>query len=90
MVEQQLTVSRIQAVVECAGGYATLRSVGRGPTLWRQRGGTWVALQNGDSVGLTDGDQISLDSSDPEAAVFTCEDVLQDGYRAVQLQAGYF
>ena len=75
MFEQQLTVSRRQAVVRVlADGTAALTSCGRGATLWRARGGAWVALQWGDSLLLTDGDQVSVDCNDPEGAVFTCQE----------------
>eukprot|EP00964_Phaeocystis_antarctica_P106327 scaffold71222_cov50-Phaeocystis_antarctica.AAC.1 len=40
MLNQKLTVSRKQGVVQClADGTATLTSEGRGPTLWREHGG---------------------------------------------------
>jgi len=75
MVDQKLTVSRKQAIVQVhADGSAALTSLGRGPTLWRALGMAWVALQAGDSLGLTDGDQVSLDCNDPEAAFFTCQE----------------
>ena len=45
MLKQKLTVSRKQATVSCsADGTATLTSVGRGATLWRERGGPWSGL----------------------------------------------
>ena len=73
MLNQKLTVSRKQGVVHClADGAATLTSEGKGPTLWRELGGPWCALQRGGAVYLSEGDQVSLDVSDPEAAVFTC------------------
>jgi hypothetical protein len=94
MVEQTLTVSRKQAVVQClADGTATLTSEGRGPTLWRERGGYWVALQKGDQLWLADGDQVSLDCNDPEGAVFTCQDAraFQQGHSLwEQNGAAYF
>lgn len=73
MLTQKLTVSRKQGVVQClADGTATLTSEGKGPTLWRELGGPWCALQRGGAVYLSEGDQVSLDASDPEAALFTC------------------
>ena len=84
MIKQKLTVSRKQCIVKIlADGTATLISCGRAPTLWRTRGGGWVALQDGENLVLTDGDQVSLDSNDPEAAVFMCIEETatpQDGY----------
>jgi hypothetical protein len=95
MLTQKLTVSRVQCIVQVHDGMATLTSCGRGPTLWRQRGLNWVALDNGDQVPLNDGDQISLDCSDPEGAVFECVDAsvaqhggYQQGY-AQQAQLTY-
>ena len=45
MLKQKLTVSRKQAMVACLeDGSATLTSVGRGATLWRERGGPWCSL----------------------------------------------
>ena len=73
MLAQKLTVSRQQCIVQVDQGVATLTSLGRGATLWRNHAGQWCALQNGESLSLTDGDQISLDCNDPDAAVFTCE-----------------
>ena len=60
MIEQKLTVSRVQCVVQVApDGAATLESRGKGPTLWREPGGPWVALQAGDRVFLGDGHQVA-------------------------------
>jgi len=75
MVEQALTVSRKQCVVDCSSGQATLTSVGKAPTLWRNRGGPWCTVPKGESLVLSEFDQVSLDCHDPEAAVFTltCE-----------------
>ena len=92
MFEQKLTVSRRQAVVQVlADGTAALTSCGRGPTLWRARGGAWVALQLGDSLLLTDGDQVSVDCNDPEGAVFTCQEqsAAQQGGGYSQQNGGY-
>ena len=77
MLTQKLTVSRVQAIVQIHDGTATLSSCGRGPTLWRGRGLSWVALNKGDQVQLADGDQVGLDCNDPEAAVYTCEEQAQ-------------
>ena len=47
MLKQKLTVSRKQCLVSClADGTATLTSIGRGPTLWRERGGPWCLLMS--------------------------------------------
>jgi hypothetical protein len=74
MVNQKLTVSRRQCTVRCHGdGVATLTSEGKGPTVWRENGGAWIALQKGDRVTLSDGDSIGLDFNDPDAAVFVCQ-----------------
>ena len=86
MVEQALTVSRRQCDVECKGGYATLVSNGRSPTLWRERGGPWCSVPKGESLVLNDGDQVSLDAQDPDAAIFTCEAAQQGGS---EQQGGY-
>ena len=77
MLTQKLTVSRVQAIVQIHDGTATLSSCGRGPTLWRGRGLSWVALNKGDQVPLAHGDQVGLDCNDPEAAVYTCEEQAQ-------------
>lgn len=82
MVHPQLTVSRIQAIVQVlSDGTATLIANGRGPTLWRAPGGYWNPLYNGQTKVLQDGDQISLDCNNPEGAVFTCaqESAMQQG-----------
>jgi len=66
-------VSREQCAVQLhSDGSATLESRGKPPTLFRNRGGGWYALQRGDCLTLTDGDQIGLDYNDPEGTVFTC------------------
>ena len=67
MLAQKLTVSRQQCIVQVDQGVATLTSLGRGATLWRNHAGQWCALQNGESLSLTDGDQISLDCNDPRS-----------------------
>ena len=73
MLQQRLTVSRIQAIAQAnSDGTATLTSHGRGPTLWRAHGGPWNALYSGQRKELQGGDQVSLDCNEPEAAVFTC------------------
>ena len=60
MLKQRLTVSRKQCVVSClADGSATLTSVGRGATLWREQGGPWCSVQRGEGLVLSDGDQVS-------------------------------
>ena len=84
MFNQKLHVSRVQCVLQVrADGTAVVESRGKGPTLWRERGGVWYSLQKGEAAPLADGDQLSLDCNDPEAAVFTCHDE-----RAVQQQDG--
>jgi len=88
MLEQKLTVSRKQCVVQVrADGSATLTSTGKGATLWRERDGPWCAVQRGESLVLTDGDRVSLDCNRPEGAVFECieESAVQGGYQ----QGGY-
>lgn len=57
-----------------ADGSCILTSTGKSPTLWRERGGPWCAVPNGESLRLTAGDEISLDCNDPDGAVFTCQD----------------
>ena len=86
MFKQKLTVSRKQCLVSClADGTATLTSIGRGPTLWRERGGPWCSVQKGEGLTLTDGDGIALDCNNPEGAAFEClaKRVVQQG------QGGY-
>lgn len=75
MLEQKVTVSRVQCIVQVHDGVAALTSCGRGPTLWRPCGHSWVALGKGDQVPLNDGDELSLDCNDPEGAVFVCQDM---------------
>jgi len=92
MIEQKLTVSRIQALVKCSNAGAVLSSEGRGVTLWRMPGGEWNVLYKGESRYLNDGDQVSLDCNDPEGAVFSC--LREGGYArqdpyAQQQQGGY-
>ena len=90
MLNQALTVSRVQCIVQIHDGTATLTSCGKGPTLWRPRSPPmhgwprWIALDKGDLVPLSDGDQVSLDVNDPEGAVFTCKEA-----SAVQQDGGY-
>jgi hypothetical protein len=92
MLEQKLTVSRVQAVVQVlADGTALLESRGKAPTLWRACGGPWYALNRGEQAPLADGDQVSLDPYHPEAAVFTCHDeraLQQGGYQQSYQQGG--
>ena len=65
-------VSRKQCLVYVgADGAANLVSCGQYlPTLWRERGGHWVALYRGDGLVLSEGDEVSVDSNDPEGTVF--------------------
>ena len=73
MLQQKVAVSRVQCKVQVAtGGAAFLLSCGKGPTLWRQNGGQWYALNQGESTPLAEGDQVSLDWNNPEAAIFMC------------------
>lgn len=84
MVNEKLTVSRVQCKVRVSSdGTATLRSCGKGPTLWRAWGGPWNVLHKDERHILSDGDQVSLDWQDPEAAVFTCQ------VQAAMQQGGY-
>jgi len=92
MVEQKLTVSRVQATVKVlADGSAKLTSEGKGPTMWRPGGGPWYSLSTGEGLTLSDGDQVSLDCNDPEAAVFVCEaeSAMQQGGYQQQGQGDY-
>ena len=97
MLNQKVTVSRVQCIVQVHDHAATLTSCGRGPTLWRPRGHNWIALNKGEQAPLSDGDQVSLDCNDPEGAVFTCQDEgamhqgyqQQGGYAQQQQQGGY-
>ena len=75
MVHPQLTVSRIQAIVQAfPDSTAMVTSHGRGPTLWRGAGsgGQWSPLFKGEWRFLEEGDQVSLDCNNPENAVFAC------------------
>uniref|UniRef100_A0A7S4I4G1 WW domain-containing protein n=1 Tax=Prymnesium polylepis TaxID=72548 RepID=A0A7S4I4G1_9EUKA len=80
MVEQALTVSRVQSIVRILpDGTATLVSKGRGPTLWRAGKSTssnalypWYPLKEDETIVLGDEDLISLDCNNPEDAVFSC------------------
>ena len=74
MLKQRLTVSRKQCLVSClADGTATLSSIGRAPTLWRERDGPWCSVGKGEKLTLTDGDCIALDCNNPEGATFECQ-----------------
>jgi len=76
MVNNQVpTVSRSQCKVNLyADGTAVLTSHGScAPTLVRAQGGAWIAIYADQTHYLTSGDQISLDASNPEGAVFTCQ-----------------
>ena len=90
MLKQRLTVSRKQCLVSClADGTATLSSIGRAPTLWRERDGPWCSVGKGEKLTLTDGDCIALDCNSPEGATFECQ---QKGPGPVQTryqQGGY-
>ena len=88
MMQQSLTVSRIQAIAQVFPyGTFALTSHGRGPTLWRSQGGPWNPLYKGERRTLQGGDQVSLDCNKPEAAVLTC--VPESAYGAPQHQQGY-
>jgi len=85
MIEQRLTVSRVQSTLRCnADGSTTLTSEGKGATLWREPGGMWNTLQKGEQVTVAHGDQVSLDFNEPEAAVF---EIQQEG---AAMQGGYY
>ena len=78
------TVSRSQCTVTVyPDGNALLTSKGScAPTLLRSQGGQWTALYDGQTQWLQNGDQIGLDASNPESAVFTCQQTYpqQGGY----------
>lgn len=75
MLKRSLFVSRKQCLVSClADGTAKLTSVGKPPTLWRERSGPWCLVGRGESLFLTDGDQVSLDVNNPDGTTFTCEE----------------
>jgi len=88
MLQPVETVSRSQATVKAfPDGAVLLTSQGScAPTLWRQQGGPWNALYQGEAQYLADGCQVSLDASNPEAAVFTCQQEMAGGY---DQQGGY-
>ena len=76
MINNQVpTVSRSQCKVNLyPDGTTVLTSQGScAPTLVRNQGGAWIPIYAGQSHYLTSGDQISLDASNPEGAVFTCQ-----------------
>ena len=87
------TVSRSQAKITVyPDGNALLTSNGScAPTLMRQQGGQWEYLYEGQMQWLTNGCQVSLDASNPEGAVFTCQQEMgqqQGGFG--QQQGGYY
>ena len=82
MLEQKLTVSRAQCVVQVLpDGTATISSLGKRPTgLRRHQHAPWYGLSTGQHV-LLDGEQIALDmdsgesygwQGQPYTAIFTC------------------
>jgi len=81
-------VSREQCVVRVSpDGAVTLTSRSQYvPTLWRQPGGSWVALYRDDALTLSDGDHVGLDCNDPEGTVFVCtlEGATQQGDHTMQ------
>ena len=91
MVNNQVqTVSRSQCKVNLySDGTAVLTSHGScAPTLVRAQGGQWNAIYSDQTHYLSNGDQISLDASNPEGAVFTCQNEgAQQGGQ--QQQGGY-
>ena len=101
MINNQVpTVSRSQCKVSLyPDGTAVLTSQGScAPTLVRNQGAAWIAIYAGQSHYLTSGDQISLDASNPEGAVFTCQNEAggadqqqgqQGGGYGQQQQGGY-
>jgi len=101
MINNQVpTVSRSQCKVNLyADGTAVLTSHGScAPTLVRNQGGEWTAIYADQTHYLTSGDQISLDASNPEGAVFTCQNEAggadqqqgqQGGGYGQQQQGGY-
>ena len=89
-------VSRMQCAIQVsADGSATLQSTGKRTTGWRQPGGYWSWIQKDQMVPLSSGDQVCLDQSNPEGAVFSCEQggggQQQGGYgqQQGQQQGGY-
>ena len=89
-------VSRMQCAIQVsADGSAILQSIGKRTTGWRQPGGYWSWIQKDQMVPLTSGDQVCLDQSNPEGAVFACEQggggQQQGGYgqQQGQQQSGY-
>jgi len=83
------TVSRSQCKVTVyPDGNALLTSQGScAPTLWRQQGGPWNALYDGQMEWLTNGCQVSLDANNPEGSVFTLQ---QEMGAYGQQQGGYY
>ena len=51
--------------------------------MWREPGGPWCTVQNGESLALADGDQLGLDVNDPDGAVFSCQ--LEAAYSQIPL-----
>ena len=71
-------VSRVQCTVEVLpDGTCFLHSNGKNPTGVRSQGGPWGGLQKGQWRMLNNGDQISLDCTNPDAAVFVCQNMQQ-------------
>ena len=85
------TVSRSQCKVNLyADGTAVLTSHGScAPTLVRAQGGAWIAIYADQTHYLTSGDQISLDASNPEGAVFTCQNEAGGADQQQGQQGGY-
>ena len=80
MMRESGYVSRIQCMVRIRkDGTPTLVGCGKAPTLVRTRNGPWNPLYNRQEYILSDGDQVSLDANDPEGAVFTLVDDMQQG-----------
>ena len=85
------TVSRSQCKVNLyADGQAVLTSQGScAPTLVRSQGGAWIPIYADQTHYLTSGDQISLDASNPEGAVFTCQNEAGGAGQQQGQQGGY-
>jgi hypothetical protein len=84
-------VSRSQCKVNLyADGQAVLTSQGScAPTLVRSQGGAWIPIYADQTHYLTSGDQISLDASNPEGAVFTCQNEAGGAGQQQGQQGGY-
>ena len=87
MMDQEITVSREQAIVRVAqDGKANLISIGRGPTYWREHQmGQWSLLQRDSAKPLSSGYQICLDTNNKNA-IFTVAGPFDNNGNPVQLR----